>query len=99
MFFEETDLDLLEQLCKIKLTKAEKSFFLSNLKKILTYIDQLEDLDTKDIPTCNHVLEKIHNNIFREDKIKQEFTKEDFLSNSPDNISGMIKVPSILKNV
>lgn len=94
--FDKESLNNLQNLCKIKLTKKEEEEFLKKLKQILDYVELLKEVDTKDIKACNYVLKDMQQNIFREDEVESMLDRDVFLSNAPDQISGMIKVPEIL---
>jgi aspartyl-tRNA(Asn)/glutamyl-tRNA(Gln) amidotransferase subunit C len=94
--FDSESLSNLENLCKIKLTGAEKVEFVKKLKKILSYVEQLNEVDTDNVNACNYVLMDMQKNVFREDIDKNTLDRDTFLKNSPNHIAGMIKVPEIL---
>jgi aspartyl-tRNA(Asn)/glutamyl-tRNA(Gln) amidotransferase subunit C len=94
--FDKESLNNLQDLCKIKLTKSEEIEFLEELKQILDYVELLKEIDTKDTRTCNYILKDMQQNIFREDEIKPMLDRKIFLSNAPDQIASMIKVPEVL---
>ncbi len=85
----------LTQLCKIDCTEDECDAILIDLKKILEYIEQLQEIDTTDVPPCNHVLDMV--NVMREDEVGGLLDRDKFLANAPSHIGGMIKVPPVLK--
>ena len=86
----------LTRLCRIDCTEEEQEALLHDLKKILDYIEQLQQINTDNVPPCNHVLEDIHN-VMREDVVESVLDREEFLANAPAHIGGMIRVPPILK--
>ncbi|MCE2982112.1 MAG: Asp-tRNA(Asn)/Glu-tRNA(Gln) amidotransferase subunit GatC [Parachlamydia sp.] len=86
----------LTRLCRIDCTEEEQAALLESLKKILNYIDLLNEIDTKDVPPCDHVLEEIVN-VLRDDEIEDGLSRELFLNNAPSHIGGMIRVPTIIK--
>lgn len=94
--FDKKSLKNLEKFSRIKCTPEEEPALLGGISKILDYIKQLDEIDTKDVPVCNFVLQDLQQNVFREDEIKDVMPTEKFLSNAPDQVAGMIKVPSIL---
>lgn len=89
-------IDMLTQLSRIQCTPEEEEALLVDLRKILDYIAQLNELDTENVPVCNHVLESI-SNVMREDVVGETMPREVFLANAPAHIGGMIKVPPIIK--
>lgn len=86
----------LTQLCRIDCTEEEQIAILNDLQKILQYIEQLNEIDTENVPPCNHVLQMV--NVMREDEIGEVLDRESFLANSPSHIGGMIRVPPIMKS-
>ena len=87
----------LTKLCRIECTEEEKLKLSSNISKILDYIDQLQEIDTTDVPACNHVMEQL-SNVTRKDEIGPTLPREEFLSNAPAHIGGMVRVPPIIKS-
>lgn len=94
--FDKESLNNLQDLCKIKLTEKEEIEFLNKLKQVLDYVELLKEIDTENVNTCNYVLKDMQQNIFREDEVKSTLERDAFLSNAPDQIAGMVKVPEIL---
>jgi aspartyl-tRNA(Asn)/glutamyl-tRNA(Gln) amidotransferase subunit C len=86
----------LTRLCRIDCTEEEQESLLQDLKRILDYVEQLQQIDTENVPPCNHVLENM-SNVMREDVIGEVLNRENFLANAPSHIGGMIRVPPILK--
>ncbi len=86
----------LTRLCRIDCTEEEQETLLKDLKKILAYIEQLQEIDTTNVAPCNHVLESMYN-VMREDAIGPVLNREDFLGNAPSHIGGMIRVPPVIK--
>ncbi len=86
----------LTRLCRIDCTDEEQEALLKDLKKILEYIEQLQQIDTENVPPCNHVLESMAN-VMREDRVGEVLNREAFLANAPSHIGGMIRVPPVIK--
>lgn len=87
----------LTKLCRIDCTEEEKEALCESLEKILDYMELLKEVDTEQVPPCNHVLSDIVN-VMREDKVGQTLSRDKFLSNVPSQIGGLVRVPPILKN-
>lgn len=83
-------------LSRISCTEEEQVSLLENLQKILSYIDLLDEIDTKDVPPCNQVIANV-SNVMREDIVGQTLPRELFLENAPAQIGGMIRVPPVIK--
>lgn len=91
------DIEHLAHLCRIKLSKDRKAKTEENLKKVLNYISQLEEVDTTDVLPCTTILETMVN-VMGEDKERSiQFSRESFLQNAPDQVGGMIKVPPVIQ--
>lgn len=86
----------LAQLSRIDCSDEEQEGLLQDLKNILNYIEQLNEVNTDNVPPCNHVLEDVAN-VTREDVVGETMPRELFLSNAPSQVGGMIRVPPVLK--
>lgn len=86
----------LAKLSRIAVTKDEKRALHHDLKRIVSFINLLEKVDTAGVPTCDFVL-KNHHHLLREDKVSDILPRDQFLKNAPDHMGGMIKVPPIIK--
>jgi len=64
------------------------------LRSIINYAEQLNEVDTTDVEPMTHVLNLV--NVMRKDEPKEWTTQEDALKNAPDHENGHFRVPSIL---
>ena len=87
----------LTKLSRIDCTPEEQDALLNDLKEILVYFEQLQEVDTNNIPPCNQVLEDMVN-VMRDDVVRTTMPREVFLANAPSQVGGMIRVPPVLKN-
>lgn len=87
----------LTQLSRIDCTDEEQESLLQDLKKILHYVEQLNEIDTTHVPPCNQVLEDMVN-VMREDVVGKTLSRDVFLANAPSHVGGMIRVPPVIKN-
>jgi len=95
--FDKQSLENLEKLCRIKLTPQEEVEFLDSIKEILDYVEQMNEIDTEGVAPCNYVLKEMQMNTTREDKVGKTLPREEFLSNAPEQIGGMIRIPPVMK--
>lgn len=86
----------LTELCRIDCTAEEQASILSDLQKILHYIEKLNEIDTSHVKPCIQVLEDV-SNITRPDEIGEVLDRTKFLANAPAHVGGMIRVPPVLK--
>jgi aspartyl-tRNA(Asn)/glutamyl-tRNA(Gln) amidotransferase subunit C len=94
---EQNELRKLSKLCRIRLSEEEEKAILSDLQKVLAYVELLKEVPTNGVKACSHVLRGMLFNVMRSDEPGDLLSKEKFLSNAPDQIGGMIRVPPILK--
>ena len=81
-------------LARLAITEDEAEMFQKQLDAIITYAEQLNELDTTNVEPTSHVLTM--KNVMREDERKQGLPIEDVVKNAPDHKDGYIRVPSIL---
>lgn len=86
----------LTKLSRIKCMEEEEESLLGDLKKILHYIEQLQEIDTEDVIPCDHVSKSVVN-VMREDEPARTLDRRDFLSNVSEHVEGMVKVPPIIR--
>jgi aspartyl-tRNA(Asn)/glutamyl-tRNA(Gln) amidotransferase subunit C len=86
----------LTQLSRIECSEEEQEALLKDLKKILHYVELMNEVDTTHVPPCNHVMKDIAN-VMREDIVQEVLPRETFLANAPSQVGGMIRVPPVIK--
>ncbi|MGP4060631.1 Asp-tRNA(Asn)/Glu-tRNA(Gln) amidotransferase subunit GatC [Halobacillus sp. H74] len=82
-------------LARLAITEEEAKTFTKQLDDIITYAEQLNELDTTGVEPTTHVLDL--KNVMRKDEPKKWITQEDALKNAPDQKDGQFKVPSVLE--
>lgn len=86
----------LTELSRIRCSEEEQAALLQDLKKILSYIEQLAELDTTQTPACNHVLEDVVN-VMRADEIGETLPRDTALAIAPAKVSGLYRIPTVIK--
>ena len=81
-------------LARLAITEEETEKFTKQLDAIITFAEQLNELDTENVEPTSHVLEM--KNVVREDSPKPGLPREEVLKNAPEHQNGQIKVPAIL---
>jgi aspartyl-tRNA(Asn)/glutamyl-tRNA(Gln) amidotransferase subunit C len=89
------DIEKVAKLARLELSGEEKKTFGNQLEQILTYMEQLNRLDTTGVEPTSHAIPM--DNVFREDEVKLSFPREEILSLSPDQENGHFKVPRIIE--
>ena len=85
------------KLSRIDCTEEEQASLLKDLRKILAYVEQLAEVNTTNVKPCYQVLEEMFN-VSREDIVGDILPRASFLANAPSQVSGMIRVPPVLKH-
>ena len=84
------------ELARIELNDEEIHNHASQLEKIIDYINQLEKINTDNVPCTTRAIEVI--NVFRSD-VKEKYTNRDEILNlAPSREDDFFKVPKILKD-
>jgi aspartyl-tRNA(Asn)/glutamyl-tRNA(Gln) amidotransferase subunit C len=82
-------------LARLAITEEEANKFTKQLDNIISFAEQLNELDTENVEPTAHVLEI--KNVMREDKAQQGLHREEVLKNAPEHQDGQIKVPGIME--
>lgn len=94
MTIDKTLILKLESLSKLDLEADEREQLRQSLNKILTMIDQLNEVPTDDVAPLVYVSEE--NNPPREDRVAHQLDRADALRNAPDHNHAFFKVPKVL---
>ena len=83
------------KLAKLKLNEEQIDKHAVQIEKILDYINQLEKIDTTNVPCTTRAIEVT--NVLRSDANEKYDDKEDILQLAPSRENNFIKVPKIIK--
>jgi aspartyl-tRNA(Asn)/glutamyl-tRNA(Gln) amidotransferase subunit C len=86
--------EYLAGLAGIELSEAEKETFRSQLLRIISYVDKLNELDLSDVPPTAHTQNLT--NVFREDECRPGLKKDAALALAPDRQGDYFRVPKVL---
>ena len=89
------DIEKVARLARLDLSEEEKVTFGSQLEQILTYMEQLNRLDTSGVEPTSHAIPVY--NVFREDEVRPSLPQEEVLAIAPDEEDGHFKVPRIIE--
>ena len=84
------------KLARLEVSEDEKAMFARQLSAILTYMDQLKEVDTGGVEPTATVLPT--ESVFREDEVTPSLPQEQTLANAPDQAEGFFRVPKILED-
>jgi len=83
------------KLARLSLSEEEKVLFGSQLDSILSYMEKLNELNTKDIEPTSHVLSL--SNVMRDDTPGNSLPRKDALINAPEHTDKFYRVPKIIE--
>jgi aspartyl-tRNA(Asn)/glutamyl-tRNA(Gln) amidotransferase subunit C len=82
-------------LARLELSEQEKENLTDQLSNILTYVEKLNELDTRGVEPTSHVLDI--SNVMRDDVPGESLSQDKALSNAPDQAAGHYRVPLIIE--
>jgi aspartyl-tRNA(Asn)/glutamyl-tRNA(Gln) amidotransferase subunit C len=88
----------LSRLCRIEVTAEELPALFADLKRVLDYVELLQEVDVSQLSPHSHIEEQGIGSL-REDVVGNHLSREIFLSNTPDHVGGMVRVPPVIKQV
>jgi aspartyl-tRNA(Asn)/glutamyl-tRNA(Gln) amidotransferase subunit C len=89
------EVEHIADLARLELSEGEIEQIQNELSQILEYVEQLNELDTRDVLPTSHVIVK--GDVLCEDKSRPSFSREDILDNAPRTQDGFFRVHAIFK--
>lgn len=89
-------IDKLANLARLEFNSSEKEEIKEDLRKMIAFIDKLNELDTTGVEPLLHMSDNV--NILREDEAESYISREDALKNAPLHDEKFFKVPKVIKN-
>ncbi len=87
--------DKLAMLSRLHFNGEEKAAVKEDLQKMIGFIEKLNELDTTDVKPLLQIGNNV--NVFREDVLLQEISREEALLNAPVKDPSFFKVPKVIK--
>ncbi len=87
--------ETISYLARLKLDKDKKEKITKDLKNIINFVTELQDLDTENVAPLANPLEKVAPK--RKDSVTSRSRKEAFLSNSPESDQDYFIVPKVVE--
>lgn len=90
------DVERIAALARLELTDAEKALYTRQIGEILAYAEQVQGLDTTNVPPTAHVLSR--HPADRPDLARPSLSREAALANAPDMSldTGLFRVPRVI---
>lgn len=95
MKISDNDIKTVANLSRLRIREDEAAEVTEQLDKFLTYVENLQAIDTTNIEPTTYALPM--QNVFRADKVKPSLERELALSNAPLAEDGYFKVPRVLE--
>jgi aspartyl-tRNA(Asn)/glutamyl-tRNA(Gln) amidotransferase subunit C len=95
MKIDKKTVEKMAHLARLELSEQEEGKMVEDLSKILNWMDQLKELDTSNVQPLTHMSEEV--NVFREDVVKNEISREKGLKNSPSQNGEYFQVPKVIE--
>ena len=89
-----SDVRKVAHLARLELPEDQIESYTEQLEDILSYVDQLQEIDTKNVPPTTRAVEVV--NSMREDSVEVNCSREDILNLSPHREGDFFRVPKIL---
>jgi aspartyl-tRNA(Asn)/glutamyl-tRNA(Gln) amidotransferase subunit C len=85
----------LAHLARLEINETKEQEILSDLNKILNWMEQLNELNTDNVEPLIHMSEEV--NVMREDVAQNTVTHEEALRNAPKKDSDYFRVPKVME--
>jgi len=95
MEVNDTLIEKLAHLSRLKFDDAEKAAIKNDLQSMISFVEKLNELDTTGVEPLTHMSENI--NVLREDEVMVSITREEALKNAPLHDDRFFKVPKVIK--
>ncbi len=94
MAITRADVEKVALLARLQLSEDELISLTNELSQIVTYVDQLAEVDTEGVEPMAHAVE-VHN-VFVDDKVRPSLPREQALVNAPNHNGQAYLVPPVL---
>ncbi len=94
MALSRDDVEKVALLARLQLSEAELDTLTDELAQIVTYVDQLAEVDTGDVEPMAHAVEL--SNVFAADGVRPSLPREQALANAPAHNERGYLVPAVL---
>ncbi|CAG5012323.1 Aspartyl/glutamyl-tRNA(Asn/Gln) amidotransferase subunit C [Dyadobacter sp. CECT 9275] len=95
MKIDEATLNKIANLARLEVKPQEKEALLNSLESVLSWMEQLNEVDTEGIAPLTHILDEQNN--WREDIGQNTLTRAEALTNAPARTEAYIKVPKVIE--
>ena len=86
--------EYMASLAKLKISEEKLEGFASNISEVLSYLEILDEVDTKDVEPLYQVYD--YKQVFRQDVVEEGLTREQVLENTVEKQYGYFKLLNIM---
>ncbi|ANI89367.1 asparaginyl/glutamyl-tRNA amidotransferase subunit C [Arachidicoccus ginsenosidimutans] len=87
--------DDLAHLSRLNFNNKEKEEIKNDLQQMIAFVEKLNEIDTSNVEPLLHITPR--ENVFREDIVAQNISREEALQNVPNTDGTYILVPKVIK--
>ena len=95
MKIDQESLKKIANLARLEIKSEEEAALLSSMDSVLTWMDQLNEIDTEGVEPLTHIMDEVNN--WREDVSVNSLTREEALANAPAKNDTYIMVPKVIE--
>ncbi len=89
-----SDVRKVAKLARLELPEDQIETYTAQLEEILSYVEQLQEIDTKNIPPTTRAVEVV--NSMREDIVEVKHSREEIINQAPHREGDFFRVPKIM---
>lgn len=95
MALDESELEKIAHLARLRITKAESEEVMLRITDILALIDEMQSINTNDVAPLAHPLDLLQR--LRTDKITERDYRDELQSLAPEAQEGLYLVPKVIE--
>ena len=95
MHVDAETLQKIAHLARLEVNPAEEAELLTSLNGVLTWMEQLNELDTTGVVPLTHISEGL--NMMRDDVVDNQLPREQGLANAPQHDEQFFQVPKVME--
>jgi aspartyl-tRNA(Asn)/glutamyl-tRNA(Gln) amidotransferase subunit C len=92
---DQFDVRYVARLARLDLSDEEIAKFQSQLGQVLSYVEQLKEVDVSGVEPTAHAQQVT--NVFRSDEPRESLEQKEALTNAPRAANGLVVVPKVIE--
>lgn len=88
-------LQKIAHLARLEVDPAEEASLLDSLNGVLTWMEQLNEIDTTGVEPLTHISDGL--NVLRDDVVANQLPREQALLNAPQHDDAFFQVPKVME--